>query len=262
MQREAFTDDDSRAAWNAGAEAWEAFVESGADYYRHEVHGPALLAACGAVDGVAVLDLGCGQGYFSRELARGGARVTGIDLSDALVAYARAHEEREPLGVEYRVMSGAEVGAHWDAGSFGLVASCMAVQDMADVPGVLRGSYSVLRPGGRMVFSVPHPCTDTAYREWERDAAGRKLSLKIDRYFEPGAATCDWNMPRLRYRWETPFWRHTLTGWSEMIARAGFIIRRLHEPHPTPEQVARLPQLDDCARLPYFLVFDLLKPAG
>ena len=93
-QNESFSDDDARAAWNEGAEAWEAFVESGDDYYRHEVHGPALLAACEPVDGLAVLDLGCGQGYFSRLLARRGAQVIGIDIADQAIAYARQHEPR------------------------------------------------------------------------------------------------------------------------------------------------------------------------
>src|SRR5688500_4981274 len=100
-----FTDAASRDAWNGAAEAWEVFVESGADYYRWHVHGPALLEACGEVRERRVLDLGCGQGYFSRELARRGARVVGIDLSDQLIQIAREHQDREPLDIEYRVLN-------------------------------------------------------------------------------------------------------------------------------------------------------------
>ena len=70
-QDESFSDDDARAAWNEGTQAWEAFVESDADYYRHDVHGPALLAVCEHVDGLAVLDLGCG--VTSPERLPGGA---------------------------------------------------------------------------------------------------------------------------------------------------------------------------------------------
>jgi hypothetical protein len=44
-----------------------------------------------------------------------------------------------------------------------------------------------------------------------------------------------------------------------LVADAGFLIRRLDEPRPTPEQVARVPQLEDASRLPMFLLFDLLK---
>jgi hypothetical protein len=69
-----------------------------------------------------------------------------------------------------------------------------------------------------------------------------------------------WSMPRLLYFWDTPCWRYTLTEWSELIARAGFLIRRLLEPRPTANQVRQYPRLDDCYRLPYFLIFDLVKP--
>ena len=56
-----FTDEHAREAWDKGADAWEDFVETGKDYYRHSVHGPALLEICGPVGGLDVLDLGCGQ---------------------------------------------------------------------------------------------------------------------------------------------------------------------------------------------------------
>jgi 2-polyprenyl-3-methyl-5-hydroxy-6-metoxy-1,4-benzoquinol methylase len=258
-QDETFSDNDVRTAWNKGAQAWEEFVESGADYYRHAVHGPALLAACEPVRGLEVLDLGCGQGFFSRELARRGARVVGIDITEELVAYARRHEEHNPLGIEYHVMSAAVMSQRWKPGSFDLVTACMALQDFADVAASLRNAFAVLRAGGRLVFSVPHPGTDAPVRQWEMNEAGEKTVLRVDRYFESGPTVCHWNMLRLRYYWDTPYWRYTLTEWSSLLAEAGFLIRRLHEPRPSAEQVQRQPQLSDCYKLPYFLIFDLVK---
>ena len=69
-RRRAFTAEDAAAAGNAGADAFDEFVSTGADFYRLEVHGPALVAACGDVRGLRVLDLGCGQGWFSRNSRR------------------------------------------------------------------------------------------------------------------------------------------------------------------------------------------------
>jgi hypothetical protein len=126
---------------------------------------------------------------------------------------------------------------------------------MADVPAVLKGAATVLRRSGRFVFSVPHPATDTAYRVWERDDDGRKISLKLDRYFETGATICHWSMPRLAYQWSTPCWRHTLADWFAMLSSAGFAVDVLREPRPTAEQIAQNPALEDCGRMPYFLIF-------
>ncbi len=254
-----FDDSDAQAAWNAAADAWEEFVESGSDYYRHLVHGPGLIRACGLVDGLDVLDLGCGQGFFGRQLARRGAKVVAVDLAEGQLAYASQHEEREPLGIEYHLLSAADVAERWEQGRFQLITACMALHDMADVLGVLRSAFAVLSEGGRMVFSIPHPCTDTPFREWERDEAGRQTALKIDRYFDSGPAVCFWRMSRLKYHWETPYWRYTLTEWSEMIHAAGFLVRRLYEPRPTEDQVRQNPYIEDSYRLPAFILFDLVK---
>ncbi len=253
---------DSQNAWNTAADAWREFVRSGADYYRLEVHGPALLDACGPVVGLNVLDLGCGEGYFARELARRGAIVTAVDVSEEQLRSAQEEERKQPLGIQYIHLDAREIAARWTTGSFDLVTACMSLQDMADAAAACRGAAAVLRSGGRLVCSVPHPCTDTLVREWERDAAGRKLTLKIDRYFESGEGIMHWNMPRLKYGWSSPFWRRTLQEWSELLASAGFLMRRLIEPRPTPEQVQANPKLDDCARLPYFLVIDAFLPEG
>jgi uncharacterized protein (DUF1330 family)/ubiquinone/menaquinone biosynthesis C-methylase UbiE len=256
-----FTDDDARAAWNGGADAFEDFVESGKDYFRHEFHGPARLAACEPVGGLDVLDLGCGQGYFCRALAREGARITGIDLSEELIGHALAHEAADPLGVEYRVMSASEIAQHWQSAQFDLVTGCMSIHDMADVEAVLRGVSDVLRPGGRMVFSIPHPCTDTPYREWEQDETGQTVALKVGRYFESGPMVSHWTMQRLAYHWHTPCWHYTLAEWSELIAEAGLTIRRLHEPRPTEEQGTRYPALANVRLVPAVLIFVLVKPS-
>ena len=148
---------------------------------------------------------------------------------------------------------------HWKGRRFDLVTACMALQDVADVAACLRNVFAVLRDEGRMVFSVPHPGTDTPFRQWEIDEAGEKGALKIDGYFESGPAVCHWTMKRLRYHWDTPYWRYTLSEWSGLFAEAGFLIRRLHESRPSEEQVRRRPQLHDCYKLPYFLIFDLVK---
>ena len=67
--------------WDGYAEAWAEQVRRGADVAREWLDNPAFLAFVGDLRGRRVLDAGCGEGYNTRLLARGGARVTGVDLS-------------------------------------------------------------------------------------------------------------------------------------------------------------------------------------
>jgi SAM-dependent methyltransferase len=250
---------DPGAAWDNAAVAWDTFVESGADYYRTEVHGPALLAACEPVAGRRVLDLGCGQGWFSRQLAQRGAEVVGIDISAAQVANARRHEMIDPLGITYQQLDAAQIGAHWSPASLDLITACVVMHDLPDAAAVLTGAARVLVPGGRFVFSILHPFTDVPSHIWEPDEQGRRGGVQIDRYFDLDPRLVHWDMPRLTAFWDSPSWHRTLTDWSDLIAGAGLRIRRLSEPRPSAEQVMRLPQLEQAARLPFFLIFDLAR---
>jgi len=248
-----------RNTWNDVAGVWDEFIEGGLDYSRLQVHGPALLRACGSVRGLRVLDLGCGQGFFSRRLARRGAKVTGVDIAEKMVDLAQAHEKKHALGIQYRVMDAATVNEAWPRGAFELAVACMSLHDMADPEAVLRASHRVLAKDGRMAFSIVHPTNSTAFREWETNEKGEYLALKIDHYFEKGEYAVPWTMQRLRHHWSTSSYRFTLADWSAMIEHAGFVIQRIYEPRPTRAQVAQHPENDVAFRLPFFLVFSLVK---
>src|ERR671916_3059740 len=89
--------------WDGNAEAWTELVRAGYDHYRDGLNTPAFLAMLPGVDGFAGLDLGCGEGHNTRLLAERGARMTGIDISPALVRHAREAEQAHPLGITYEV---------------------------------------------------------------------------------------------------------------------------------------------------------------
>ena len=112
-----------REDWDRAADAWAARQDAGGDFYRYEFFGPAQVAACGDVSGLRVLDVGCGGGYFSREMARRGARVVGQDRSAGMLAHAVRHERDVPLGVEYVACDAADVGERFAPESFDLAVS-------------------------------------------------------------------------------------------------------------------------------------------
>jgi len=76
---------DVRQQWNEAARSWVEFVRSGKNYYSEYLNGPALKRMIGSVRGKRVLDIGCGEGCFSRVFAKEDAEVTGIDISEAMI---------------------------------------------------------------------------------------------------------------------------------------------------------------------------------
>src|SRR5881394_1521355 len=93
--------------WNESAESWTKLARAGYDVYRDHLNTPAFFAMLPDVAGLTGLDIGCGEGHNTRLLARRGAWVTGLDISEVFVAHARRAEAEEPLGIAYRVGSAA-----------------------------------------------------------------------------------------------------------------------------------------------------------
>lgn len=120
---------------------------------------PFLLDWCEPVSKLDVLDLGCGEGYFARNLKRRGARtIFGIDVSPEMVRAAQEQEKAEHLGIEYTSGDACNLAA-FAADSFDLVVAVFLFNylDLQQTRHTMREVHRVLRPGGRFVFAVPHP---------------------------------------------------------------------------------------------------------
>jgi len=107
--------------------------------------------------GQYVLDLACGWGPLSRDLAARGARVTGVELSGPLLDQARALEDRAPLGIRY-LHGDASTVAWWDGRPFDGVVCNMALMDVDDLEAAVCTIHDVVRPGGWFNISLLHPC--------------------------------------------------------------------------------------------------------
>src|SRR5581483_3699825 len=142
----------------------------GAGWTRAAEHGD-FMALLGDVTGRRVLDLGCGAGQLAHHLAdRGAAEVTGVDVSERMLALARtrwAHPR-----VTY--LRGAIEDAAFPAARFDLVVSALALHYVEDYPGLVRRIAGWLAPGGVLVYSAEHPIYTARLPGdgWVRDAAG------------------------------------------------------------------------------------------
>ena len=138
-----------------------------------------------------------------------------------------------------------------------MATSCVALQDMPRVERVFAAVRELLGPNARFVASIVHPCTDTPFRHWERDGSGHKRWLCIDRYFDRTTIEVGW--PRWPEDFTTMALHAPLEDWFAWILQAGFAVGGFHEPKPSEDALRRRPDLKDATRVPYYVVFDLIR---
>lgn len=130
----------------------EQYKRSKLQPWRTHVESHTLMALIGDLTGRSVVDVACGEGYYTRLFrVSGAAHVRGVDLSEGMIKLARAEEQSRPLGVEYEVGDGRDlkVGAPVD-----LVAAAYLLnyaRDRAELDAMCRSIARCLRPGGRFV---------------------------------------------------------------------------------------------------------------
>ncbi len=234
---EPFSEGEVARYWNDNAAAWAAAVRAGRDVAREWLNNPAFLAFVGDLSGQRVLDAGCGEGHNTRLLARRGALVTGVDLSERMIALAREEERRAPLGIRYHCTSYARLDGLADA-SFDAVVSFMALMDGPGFALAMREAGRVLRPGGLLAFSITHPCFITKQSRWIRDEAGRKVAWVVAEYFNPAGWVERWRFtdaPPEAPVFATPRFDRTLSDYLNAIVAAGLVLTGFEEPRPSEE---------------------------
>ncbi len=241
--------------WNDATESWVDFVRSGKDYYRDGLNNPAAFEFIGDVAGLAVLDLACGEGYNARILARKSAKVTGIDLSEKMIEFAKQEEEKDKLGIRFEVMNAADMH-RLSNNHFDLVTCFMSLQDVRDFEKAIAEAARVLKYGGRFVFSIPHPCTEMIRLHEPEE---RKIRA-IEKYFRRMEYTIEWNMERLTKPFRTTSFHRTLTDYFNALHKNKLVVTRLAEPRPTLEALQRYPGLRDVLEIPQSIIIESMKP--
>jgi SAM-dependent methyltransferase len=151
--------DETLAAWNENAAFWDERMGEGNDFVEILVW-PATLRLLAVRPGERVLDVACGNGLSARRLAALGARVVACDFAAEMIAYARERTVERAEQIAYHVLDATDEAAllALGEGSFDAALCQMSLFDMAEILPLMRALTRLLRPGGRFVFSVIHPC--------------------------------------------------------------------------------------------------------
>lgn len=104
------------------------------------------------LEGLRILDIGCGGGLLCEPLCRMGAEVTGVDASETNIGIASTHASEGGLDITYEATTSEELAARGE--SYDVVLSMEVVEHVADIELFLQSSASMVKPGGLMFVAT------------------------------------------------------------------------------------------------------------
>jgi 2-polyprenyl-3-methyl-5-hydroxy-6-metoxy-1,4-benzoquinol methylase len=241
--------DSSTECWNE-VKMKEFTIKAQNNDFRMHYIMPYTLQAMGNVMGKHILDLGCGEGGYSRALADMGAVVTAVDCSEALLDYVTDRAMKEGANIKTLRRNANEL-ANIQDGIFDIVLCSMMLMDVEDLDGTLKEIHRVLKHNGRVFISILHPCFKPKESRWELEEDGIRVTVRD--YFNPSEWTVEIqgvNTP-LIYR------HRTLSDYIKAFRRNNFILADMNEPIPTKEQLKHSSRIEWLCKIPMYLFMEL-----
>jgi len=211
-------------SWSGVASWYDDLLEKNADSYQRLVILPNILRLAGDLGGKKVIDVGCGQGFFSREFNKLGAEVVGIDAAAGLVELAR---KRPAAGVSYLVASAEKLPL--PISSADLVVMILCVQNIKNFQAAFSEAARVLNPGGRLFIVLNHPAFRIPKRSsWGFDEADGIQYRRLDAYLSESSVSIVMHPGKDPARRTFSFHR-PLQAYFKALSKCGFTVNRLEE---------------------------------
>ena len=178
----------------------ESYRDSKGLPFRSVVERYTLFELLGDLRGRTILDLACGEGFYTRRFKRAGAaEATGVDISRAMIELAEAEEKARPIGCRYVCADAAAYEPGAGADIVTAVYLLNYARNQSELEGFCRACFAALRPGGLLVgFNdnvrrPPQPGGSLAKYGFERTAAAPLREGDVIRYriTSPGGGTIE-----------------------------------------------------------------------
>jgi len=220
--------------WEKNAAFWDDRFGEG-NQFQNLLIGPATGRLLDIRPGEIVLDAACGNGHYSRRLAEAGAKVIAFDASPTFIERARIRSVGYEDQIEYHIIDATDQDQLMALGEnrFDAGVCTMALMDIGDIAPLFKALNHILKPGGRFIFSVTHPCFNTSGTEKvieESDQEGELVtshSIKVFRYKSLGVAKGLGiiGQPQPQY-----YFNRSISEMFSICFKAGFIVDGLEEP--------------------------------
>lgn len=217
--------------------------------YNDFIEQPAMKRLLPDLNGLTVLDLGCGFGELAHYcIDRGAAHVTGVDLSEKMMAMAHKHPR-----ITY--MQSPMEDTRFSCNEFDLVTSSLAFHYIEDYDALVKNIAGWIKPGGYLVFSTEHPVMLSSKDQegWVQDSENKSMHWPLDNYGEEGMRSQFWEVDGvIKYH-------RKLSSLVNGLIRNGLSIEEMDEPEAIPEGLEKMPRLINERKRPSFILIKASK---
>ncbi|MQA91973.1 MAG: methyltransferase domain-containing protein [Gemmatimonas sp.] len=225
---------EDRDAWDAIASFWHDRMGEGNDFVDLLIW-PIVRRLLPPLEGLRVIDIGCGNGLFSRKLAAEGARVYAFDYSTNMIDHARAATREH--AIEYDVLDAVDPDdlAQLPTDRFDAALCTMVLMDMRNVEPLMSVLPRILARGASFVFATAHPCFNSPHARLEnfgRDGEGSPTSVRVEAYRTPSRSR---DMAMTGQPVRTLFFHRSISDLLRPAFAAGFVLDALEEPSFSPD---------------------------
>lgn len=249
--------DDTLEFWDLAASDWHIQVGLEGDVNRRLNSDPVLWKFAGDINGLTVLDAGCGTGYLSLKMAGKGGIVTGVDFSPNMIQIANENSKSAGHDISFLVDSCSELklvkNNHFD-----LIVCNYVLMDLPDLKEAISSFYRVLKKNAVAVLVFSHP----AFPQGRSTKIGDKngVSYQWDfSYFENRKCT---DPPWAHFSNDFIWFHRPLSYYWKIFKSTGFDIADFEEPRFSPQgkdSKVDSEKLNNCQTRPYSVAFKLIK---
>ncbi len=253
------TDKNTIDSYNSYAEKWAQKMRSGENVAHEYLEKPAMYAKLPDLSGLRVLCLGCGTGEECAHLTSLGAKVVGVDISEGLIEYAKKSYPE----LEFHVMDMEQLD--FPPESFDFVYSSLVMHYVEPWQGILKSLHTLLKKGGRFLFSTHHPVRWGSQKTYEGTNSAVLMGYKKFKASKTCEVVGDYlTTRRINDTWfedfKVSYIHRSMQEILKDIIDSDFDLIDFIEPKPTDTCREADPVFWEIhQKIPLFMVFDLLK---
>lgn len=254
-------------SWGKVAQWYDTMLEKDDDSFQSRVILPNLMRSMNVGKNQVVLDLACGQGFFSRVIAETGAYVIASDISSELINLAKKHggisKDASSRGlaktnIEYYVSPADDIQFCAD-NSVDSILIVLALQNIQNVDGVLQECNRVLKEKGSIYIVLNHPAfRGPKISSWGWDEKEKTQYRRMDEYLSEAKIDIDMH-PGQKKSEKTVSFHRPLQWYFKMFRKNGFGITKCEEwiSHREPTRGPRFAAEDKARKeFPLFLFLE------